>query len=314
MAQYRISNIEFRKGLSAICLGGLALCAAVVPCVSDAQQTGKVHQIGFLMNRSPDASRLQPFRQGLRALGYIEGQNITIEQRYTQGVAGRLPDLATDLVRRQMDVIVLASDPVGSRLVASLARPGGNVTGLSTLYTEISSKQLEILKEAVPEASRMAVLANPANPAHRLGLREAQASARAVQLQVFEVRGPNEIAPAFSAMVRDRARALLTLPDPLFSNQRTQLVQLAAKRRLPAIFSPRDFVEAGGLMSYGPNIPDQYHRAATFVDRILRGHNPADLPVEQPTKFELVVNLTTAKVLGVTIPQSILLRADEVIQ
>jgi putative ABC transport system substrate-binding protein len=205
---------------------------------------------------------------------------------------------------------------VGSGLVASLARPGGNVTGLSTLYTELSGKQLQMLKEAVPEASRVAFLCNPENPAMGPGLNGAQATARAlaVQLQVFEVRRPNELEKAFSAMARDRVGALLTLPDALFSNERVQLLKLATKSRLPAIFSPRDFVEAGGLMSYGPNVPNQFRRAANYVDRILKGANPADLPIEQPTTFELVINLKTAKALGLTIPQSVLIRADEVIQ
>jgi putative ABC transport system substrate-binding protein len=294
--------------------------------------------VGFLVHRSPEASRIESFREGLRALGYVEGQNLAIEQRYTEGVADRLPGLVADLVHRKMDaivvdgtvaamaaraatatipiVLVLARDPVGTGLVASLARPGGNVTGLATLYTELTGKQLQILKEAVPNASRVAVLGNPENPATALGLRGAHAAAMAlaIEVQAVEVGRPSELEGAFSTMARDRAGALLTLADPLFVNQRAQIVRLAAKSRLPAIFSLRDFVKDGGLISYGLNVPDQFRRAATYVDKILKGANPADLPIEQPTKLELVINLKTAKVLGLTIPQSILLRADEVIR
>jgi len=336
--QLQIADCRLSIGAAAIFIVALCLGILGAPLPAEAQQPGRFHQIGFLLHRSPEASRIEPFRQGLRALGYIEGENVAIEQRYTHGVHDRLPGLAAELVRRKVDVIVvdgtvaamaaraatttipivfvLASDPVGSGLVASLARPGGNVTGLSTLYTELSGKQLQMLKEAVPEASRVAFLCNPENPAMGPGLNGAQATARAlaVQLQVFEVRRPNELEKAFSAMARDRVGALLTLPDALFSNERVQLLKLATKSRLPAIFSPRDFVEAGGLMSYGPNVPNQFRRAANYVDRILKGANPADLPIEQPTTFELVINLKTAKALGLTIPQSVLIRADEVIQ
>jgi putative ABC transport system substrate-binding protein len=336
--QYSIADCRFSIGATAIFVVAFVLALVAAPLAAEAQQPGRFHQIGFLVHRSPEASRIEPFRQGLRALGYIEGQNITIEQRYTHGAHDRLRGLAAELVRREVGVIVvdgtvaamaaraatttipivfvLASDPVGSGLVASLARPGGNVTGLSTLYTELTGKQLQMLKEAVPEASRVTILCNPENPAIGPGLNGAQATARAlgIQLQVLEVRRPNELEGTFSAMAKGRAGALLTLPDALFSNERVQLLKLAAKSRLPAIFSPRDFVEAGGLMSYGPNVPAQFRRAATYVDRILKGAKPGDLPIEQPTKFELVINLKTAKTLGLTIPQSLLVRADEVIQ
>jgi putative tryptophan/tyrosine transport system substrate-binding protein len=213
-------------------------------------------------------------------------------------------------------VFALAADPVGSGLVASLARPGGNLTGLSNLAADLSGKQLQLLKEAVPDVSEVAVLYNPVNPATRSMLNEAHAAARAlaIQLQVLEVRRPNELRNAFSAMVRRRAGAVLSLADPLFSSERVQLLRLAAENRLPVMIYEKESVEAGGLMSYGPNYPDIYRRAAAYVDKILKGAKPADLPIEQPTRFELVINLKTAKALGLTIPQSILIRADEVIQ
>ncbi len=316
----------------------IALALLAAPLAAEAQQPAKVHRIGFLRGTSPQASWFEAFRQGLRELGYIEGQNIAIEQRYAHGVLDRLPGLAAELVRLKVDVIVvggtpdakaakaatttipivftLAGDPVGSGLVASLARPGGNVTGLSNLQSELGGKQLQLLKEAVPRVSRVAVLYNPINPAAAPMLQGAQAAARslAVQLQVLEVRSPNELASAFSATARGRAGALLTLADPIFANERVRLLGLAAKNRLPGMFFEREFVDAGGLMSYGPNFSDQFRRAATFVDKILRGTKPADLPVEQPTKFELVVNMKTAKTLGLKIPQTILVQATEVIQ
>ena len=308
------------------------------PLTVDAQQPGKLHQIGFLLYPSPEASRFEAFRQGLRALGYTEGQNIAIEQRYAHGVHDRLSGLAAELVRRKVDAIVvdgtaaavaaraatkttpivftLPADPVGSGLVASLARPGGNVTGLSNLTAELSGKQLQLLKEAAPEASRVAIVYNPTNPAMAAALSGAQAAARAlaVQLKVLEVRRPNELGGAFSAMARGRAGALLAVSDPIFASQRAQLLKLAAKSRLPVMSSLREDVEAGGLISYGPNFPDQFRRAATYVDKILKGAKPADLPVEQPTRFDLRINMKTAKTLGLTFPQSILILATEVIQ
>jgi putative ABC transport system substrate-binding protein len=327
-----------RRGAHRLVLLLLAVAILAALPSAEAQQPGKLHQIGFLRYTSPQASSFEAFRQGLRALGYAEGQNIAIEQRYAHGVHDRLPDLAAELVRLKVDVIVvdgtataivakaatttipivftLAGDPVGSGLVASLARPGGNVTGLSNLAAELSGKQLQLLKEAVPGASQIAILYNPVNPAMAPALDGARAAARAlaVQLQVLEVRRPNELGSAFSAMARGRAGALLTLPDAIFATERVRLLEFAAKSRLPVIFSQRQDVEAGGLMSYGPNFPDQFRRAASYVDKILKGAKPGDLPVEQPTKFELVINLKTAKALGLKIPQSILVRADEVIQ
>jgi putative ABC transport system substrate-binding protein len=303
----------------------------------EAQPAAKVHRIGFLLYPSPHAYQ-EAFLQGLRALGYTEGQNIAIERRHAHGAHDRLAGLAAELVRLKMDVIVvdgtasaiaakaatatipivftLAGDPVGSGLVASLARPGGNVTGLSNLIAELSGKQLQLLKEAVPEAARVAILYNPVNPATAPALHGAQAAARAfsVQLQVLEVRTPNELGAAFSAMAKGRAGALLVVSDPVFATGRVQLLTLSAKHRLPGMFFQRYFVEAGGLMSYAPNFADQFRRAAYYVDKILKGANPADLPVEQPMRFELVLNLKTAKTLGLTIPPAILVRADNLIE
>ena len=326
--------MSFRRVL----IPALALASLAAPLIPDAQQPAKLHQIGFLQRGSPQASRFEAFRQGLRALGYTEGQNIAIEQRYAHGVHDRLSGLAAELVPRKVDVIVvdgtataivakaatttipivftLAGDPVGSGLAASLARPGGNVTGLSNLAAELSGKQLQLLKEAVPEASRVAFLYNPVNPATAPALNGAQAAARAlgIQLQVLEVRRPNELGKAFSEMTKGRAGALLTVSDAIFTTERVQLLKLAAKGRLPVMFSDREYVEAGGLMSYGTNFPDQYRCAATYVDKILKGAKPADLPVEQPTRFDLAINMKTAKGLGLTFPPSILVQATEVIE
>ena len=326
--------MSFRRVL----IPALALASLAAPLIPDAQQPAKLHQIGFLQRGSPQASRFEAFRQGLRALGYTEGQNIAIEQRYAHGVHDRLSGLAAELVPRKVDVIVvdgtataivakaatttipivftLAGDPVGSGLAASLARPGGNVTGLSNLAAELSGKQLQLLKEAVPEASRVAFLYNPGNPATAPALNGAQAAARAlgIQLQVLEVRRPNELGKAFSEMTKGRAGALLTVSDAIFTTERVQLLKLAAKGRLPVMFSDREYVEAGGLMSYGTNFPDQYRCAATYVDKILKGAKPADLPVEQPTRFDLAINMKTAKGLGLTFPPSILVQATEVIE
>jgi putative ABC transport system substrate-binding protein len=280
---------------------------------------------------------LEAFRQGLRELGYVEGQNIAIESRWTEGKDDRLPALAADLVRSKVDVIVaetgaatraaqqatrtipivmsLVNDPVGSGLVASLARPGGNVTGLTIMSPDLVGKQLELLKEVVPKVSRVALLRHPDNPASAAQLREAEAAAQAlgVRLQTLEARSPQEIDGAFAAMTRERAGALLVIPDTLFWSQRRQIAELAVKRRLPSMRMGEAYAEAGGLMSYGPSYLDLERRAATFVDKILKGANPADLPVAQPTKFELVINLKTAKAIGLTIPQPLLQRADQII-
>jgi putative ABC transport system substrate-binding protein len=278
---------------------------------------------------------LSAFRQGMLEKGYIEGRNIIIEYRYVQGVVDRFPALVDELIRLKVDVLVvggtlaaqsakaatatvpivftLVSDPVGAGLVASLARPGGNATGLSNIIYELSATQLQVLKEAVPKVSRVAVLHNPLNSGRALNTVRDAARALGVELQVLEVRQPPELASAFSALTARHADAVLALSDPVFGNE-VQLSNLAAANRLPAMYATREFAEAGGLLAYGPNFPDNYRRAASYVDRILKGAQPGDLPVEQPTRFEFVINLKTAKALGLTIPQSLLQRADQLIQ
>jgi ABC-type uncharacterized transport system substrate-binding protein len=318
-------------------LGG----AAAWPFAARAQQTRKVHRVGYLSGGSATASLryVEGFRQGLRDLGWVEGQNIVIDYRFAEGRFDRLPDLAAELVRLRVEVIVAGptppamaaknaagtipivmwgvGDPVGQGLIASLARPGENVTGLSfSVGWETFGKGLALLKETFPNVRRVAVLSNPANASHALAIENAKVTARSlgVQLQLLEARGPEEFDGAFAAMAKERVAALLVLTDPVFFLHRARLADLAAKNRLPSMHSIREYVEAGGLMSYGPSLPDLERRAATFVDKILKGAKPADLPVEQPTKFELVVNLKTAKAIGLTIPQTLLFRADEVIE
>jgi putative ABC transport system substrate-binding protein len=312
-----------------------ALCSS-----AQAQQPTKIPRIGFLSASSPAAlsARIEAFRQGLRELGYVEGKNIVIEWRSAEGKLDRLPALAAELVRLKVDIIVTAGpslthaakeatstipivmtfdpDPVGSGFVASLARPGGNITGLSTLSPEISGKQLELLKETVPKLSRGAVLGNSTSPGNAQALREMELAAEAfkAKLQYLDVLDPKDIETAFRAASKGRADAILVLPSPVLTSQRTQIVDLAVKSRLPAIYWRSDFVEAGGLMSYGTSQNDLDRRAATYVDKILKGTKPADLPVEQPTKFELVINLKTAKQIGLTVPQKVLARADKVIK
>src|SRR5207253_4740524 len=307
---------------------------------ANAQQPAKVPRIGFLSSLSPAAvsARMDAFRQGLRELGYVEGKNIVIESRWAEGKSERLPELAAELVRLKVDVIVTGgpsvnrfakeatvtipivlafdNDPVGNGFAASLARPGGNVTGLSALSPEISGKQLELLKEIVPTLSRVAVLGNSAEPANALVLREVELAAGAfgVKLQYLDVLGPKDIETAFRAASKGRADAVLVLLSPVVISHRTQLVEIALKSRLPAIYFRPEFVEDGGLMSYATSFADLSRRAATYVDKILKGAKPADLPVEQPTKFELVINLKTAKQIGLTIPPDVLLRADKVIR
>jgi putative ABC transport system substrate-binding protein len=282
---------------------------------------------------------VESFRQGLRELGHIEGQNILIEYRWADGQFERLPPLAAELAHLKVNVIVASNtpaalaakhatrtipivlvtsgDPVGSGLVASLARPGGNVTGLSLSPTlAISGKQLELLKEAFPTVSHVAVLANPANPPTAGLLTETERAARSLglRLRVVQVREPKQFDDAFATIKNERLPALLVIPDPLVNDERGKIVAFAATNRLPAIYPYRTFVDTGGLMSYGVDLSDLSRRAATYIDRILKGAKPAELPIEQPTKFELVVNLKTAKALGLTIAPSLLLRADQVIQ
>jgi putative ABC transport system substrate-binding protein len=320
-------------------LCGLTLGTLALPFAAEAQQAGKVPRIGFLYYGSPGPSpELDAFRQGLRELGCIEGQNIAIDVRFASGRVERLPELAAELVRLKVDVIVTpgtpasvaakkatstipivfagVADAVGAGLVANFARPGGNITGLTSISAELGGKRLELLKEVAPKASRVAVLYNPADRSNVLVLKELQESAPALglTLQPLEVRGPGEFKGAFVAMSRKRAHALFGAAGVLTTGHRKAIVDLSAKSRIPAMWGERQFVEAGGLMSYAVNFYDQVRRAATYVDKILKGAKPADLPVEQPTKFELVINLKTAKALGLTIPRSLLLRADEVIQ
>jgi putative ABC transport system substrate-binding protein len=303
-----------------------------------AQQPGKLPTIGFLAaNPSIESQRVAAFVQRLRELGWIDGRNLAIEYRWAEGRNERYVESAAEFVRLKVAVIVTvatpptlaakeatavipivfaaASDPVGTGIVASLARPGGNVTGLANQISDTGGKKLELLREAVPGLRRLAIMANVGNPASVLDMGEAQGSARALGLEVIksEIRRAEDISPAFEAL-KDRADALYVCVDPLVNTNRVRINILAAGARLPTMHGLREYVEAGGLMSYGPNLPDLLRRAAEFVDKILRGGKPADIPVEQPTKFDLVINLTTAKALGLEIPPTLLARADEVIE
>jgi len=318
----------------------LSLFAALLAAEGQ-NKAGKVSRIGFLFYGAPGPSaEVDAFRQGLRELGYIEGQNVTIDYRFASGQVERLPELATELARLKVDVIVtsntpaamaakqatstipivfaVVADPVGAGLMANFARPGGNITGLSSISVQLGGKRLELLKEVAPKASRLAVLYNPSDRSNVLMLKELQESAPALGLTVhpLEVRAPGEFEGAFAAMTRERAHALFVAAGVLTLEQRNRkaLVDLATKSRIPAMWGHRQFVEAGGLMSYAVNFYDQLRRAAIYVDKILKGAKPGDLPVEQPTRYELVINLTAAKALGLRIPQSLLGRADQVIE
>ena len=308
--------------------------------LAQAQQPTKVPRIGYLTTVSLSAisARIEAFRQGLRELGYMEGKNIVIERRFAEGKLDRLPELAAELVHLKVDIIVTTgpsptraakqatsmipivmaqdSDPVGNGFVASLARPGGNITGLSTLAPELNGKRLELLKEIVPKLSSVAVLGTSTNPGNAQQLREVELAAGAlkVKLQHLDVLDPKDIETAFRAASKGRADAVLVLASPVFVNKRTEIVELAVKSRIPAIYHRPDFVEDGGLMTYGVNFTDLDRRAATYVDKILKGRKPADLPVEQPMKFEFIVNLQAAKRIGLTIPPNVLARADRVIK
>jgi ABC-type uncharacterized transport system substrate-binding protein len=321
-------------------VGTLGLLAA--PFAAEAQPSVKrVFRIGYLDGGSSSGNsvRIEALRQGLRELGYVEGQDIAFEWRFAEGKADRLPGLAAELVRLKVDVIVTGgagatrpakeatstipivmaqdSDPVGSGFVASLARPGGNVTGLSTLHPTISGKRLEILKEVLPRLSRVAFFGTSSWVGNAQGLRETELAAAAlgVKLQYLEVADPKAFETAFQAAGKGQAEAALMLVwNPILNPRRKEIAELAVRSRLPTVFREREHVQAGGLMAYGPNIPDLFRRAATYVDRILKGTKPADLPIEQPMKFELVINLRTAKALGLTIPPSVLARADQVIE
>jgi putative tryptophan/tyrosine transport system substrate-binding protein len=321
-------------------LGGVALSLLAEPYAARGQQPAKLLRIGYLTAASAaaNAGRIEALRQGLRELGYIEGTNIAIEYRYAEGKLDRLPELASELIRLEVAVIVSAgpavtrtvkrataaipivmafdSDPVGNGFVAGLAHPGGNVTGLSALSPESSAKQLELLKEIVPRLFRVTVFGNSTEPANAPSLKEIARAAGilGVQVQRLDVLQIKDVPAAFRAAIEGHSDAVLVLTSAVTSTERTPLVTQAAKSRLPAMYWAPEFVDDGGLMFYGVSLADLYRRAATYVDRILKGTRPADLPVEQPTKFDLAINLRTAKALGLVIPPSVLLRADEVIK
>jgi len=316
--------------------------ALVAPLACFAQRPDRVWRVGFLSARSRpvslDSDEYSGFPQGMRELGYVEGKNLMIDWRYAEGKYERLTELVAELVRLKVDVIVAAGspvisaaqkagasvpivavnaqDPVGSGFIKSLARPGGNITGLSSLASDIGPKHLEMLLGMVPKLTRVAVLVNFDNPSHSVTLKNIQAAAEKANAKAFPVdaRTAPEIEKAFSTMAREKAGAVIVARDALFLQQARQIAELAAKNRLPTISGIREYMEAGGLIIYGPNSTDSFRRAATYVDKILKGAKPGDLPVEQPTKFELVVNMKTAKALGITIPQSILISADKVIE
>ena len=323
-------------------LGTLAGGFLAAPLAVDAQPTAKVYRLGLLGGSPPKTTggrrAWEGFFQGMQELGYVEGRNILVEGRWYGERTDRLPTLAAELVRLNVDIIVAGappapeaaqratstipivtpnhSDPVGSGLVVSLAKPGKNVTGLSTLSPELVGKRLQLLKEAVPRISRVAVLWNSTVTAHAHELREAESATRSLQmaLEVLEARAPSDFASAFSAMAKVRLGGVIVLTSAMFYAERGRIVELAAQNRVPAIYGAREFAEAGGLMAYGIDLRESFRRAATYVDKIFKGARPADLPIEQPTNFELLINLKTAKTLGLTLPQQLLSRADEVIQ
>ena len=330
-------------GTTSLRLGITALLVILfsAPLTSPAKPPDRAWRIGLLSSGHAAAAvaRIEAFKQGLHELGYLEGQNLAIDYRWAEGREDRLPALATDLVRLKVDVIgtqgtlatlvarrtttttpivfAVAGDPLGAGLVSSLARPGGTVMGLALMQSEMTAKRLELLRAVVPGLIRIAALWNPSNPSSAPELKGTEAAARAfgMQLQSVEARDAHQLGVAFIAMTRERAEAFIVLSDSMLFGQRSQIADLAAKNRLPAIAWPEELVQHPGLlMAYGPNIGEMYRRAATYVDRILKGTKPADLPVEQPTKFELLINLKTAKTLGLTIPRPILLQADRVIE
>ena len=314
---------------------GAMLFALSLPV--EAQQTKKIPRIGFLEGATVAESQgIDPFRQGLRELGYVDGQNIVVDVRSIEGKPDRISDIVSEFVSRKIDliftpvtagaraakkaiatipIVVVAADPVGSGLVTSLARPGGNVTGLSG-FAELSGKRLEILKDTLPKLNRVAAFWTPTNAPMELQFKEMEAAAGVlgIKLQLIQVRGPEDFESAFKSALREHAGALTALRSPMLVNHRKQFLKLAGDNRLPAIYDDRNFVEPGGLMSYGADRADLFRRAAIYVDKILKGTKPADLPVEQPKKFELVINLKTAKQIGLTIPPNVLARADKVIR
>jgi putative ABC transport system substrate-binding protein len=318
----------------------LAFGLLAAPLAGDAQQAGRVPRIGFLGNSTAtlEANLVGPFRDGLRDLGYVEGRNIVIEYRWAEGKYERFPALIAELIAQKVEVIVTAGtpaslavqkatttiplvmvavgDPVGTGLVASLAHPGGNITGVTSIAPDLEGKRLELLREVVPKIAYVAVLWNSASPVQVIQEREVRAAARVLRMKVLSlgVRAPEEFDKAFAAIRRERAGALCVLADRLFLHHRARIMDFAAKHRLPGVHAYRELVEAGGLMSYGPSYAGMHRRAAYYVDRILKGTKPADLPVEQPMRFELVLNMKTAKVLRLTIPPSVMIRVTEVIE
>jgi putative ABC transport system substrate-binding protein len=318
----------------------LALLLVGGPFHTETQPAGKPYRVGFLGNSTAalEANLVEPFRQGLRERGYVEGQDVVVEYRWAEGKYERFPDLIDELLRLKVDVIVTAGtpaalavkratttvplvmiavgDPVGTGLVASLSRPGGNITGLTSIAADLEGKRLELLREVVPKLSHMSVLWNPASPFQVVAEKEVRAAAQMLQLRVLSlgVRAADELDAAFDAIVKARPGALVVLADRLFLHNRARIVAFATRHRLPGVYAYRELVEAGGFMSFGPSYADMHRRAATYVDKILKGAKASDLPVEQPAKFELVLNLKAAQALGVTVPPSVLARADDVLQ
>jgi putative ABC transport system substrate-binding protein len=314
----------------------MILASVLAVALAEAQQPKKVPRIGYLVSRSAPGPNDQGFQQGLRESGYVEGENIVIERRWAGGNPDRVPDLAADLVRLKVDVIfaggggiiavvkrltgtipivfMTEGDPVASGLVASLARPGGNITGLTVFGDELAGKRLELLKEVIPKISRVAVLRHSTSDVSHLRATEAAAPSLGLQLQILEVRNPDDFDSAFGAAKKGRAEALIELASSFLATHRKPLVDLAAKSRLPAMWEHSGFADDGGLMSYGPILPELYRRAAIYVDKILKGAKPADLPVEQPKKFDFIINLKAAKQIGLIIPPNVLARADKVIK
>jgi putative tryptophan/tyrosine transport system substrate-binding protein len=328
-----------RKRMTGKILVWLLATLLLTTVYAEAQQVAKPPRIGFIMaDASGSDPRVDAFRQGLRELGYVEEKNIAVEYRFAEGKEDRLLKLVAELISLKVEIIVtdgtvvtravrnatktipivMASDgdPVGNLFVASLARPGGNITGLTNLLAGLSGKRLEVLRDAIPGASRFGIIWNPENPSSITGFKETQVAAQSlgVQLQSLEVRGPNDFESAFQVAKKGQAGALTVVSDSVMFAHRAQMLELAAKQRLPTMHTQSLWVQDGGMISYGTYFPDLYRRAATYVDKILKGAKPAELPVEQPTKFELVINLKTAKKIGLTIPQSVLYRADKVIK
>jgi len=329
-------TFDLRLLISGLCALLFALCSS-----AEAQQTGKVYRLGLLsagpLRDTTYTSRHDALRQGLRQLGYVEGKNVIIEERFAEGKLDRQPVLAAELVSSNVDVIVvggatgvraarqatsmipivmafISDDPVQAGFVASLARPGGNITGLTSISTELSGKRLELLKEAIPKISRVAYLRDPTNPATAPAETEAAARGLKVELKLVEAQSPDEFENAFRSAAKSRADAIIIQSGGFFTTHQTRIINLAAKNRLPAMYTEQDYVLAGGLMAYATSLRDLYRRAATYVDKILKGAKPADLPVEQPTKFEFIINLKTAKQIGLTIPPNVLARADKLIK